>query len=396
LDNWRQAVEAELGEPVADGIWAELDERGDIEDLDLGLATPDQVATRIKNVTTGLSAPLPGQAVRTGRADLAVSGLPEASEAARARIDALSAIYAAWAESSWEVRRFRETVLARTRAGMAAQTGAPAPANGAGFLLSDADVPAWIRWRFAADSPDGDGDPNVRALISSTPPGSPRRVADLWYFDNRQERALTVDARGELAQLAKLAQDLADRYRWRPCGATMLVLAGQRPEVFVYLGSAEIRYGEANATTRVTMTVDPALTEEEVAEIYGRLRQRFHPARPPRYQSTRRYHLAGHVGPHVRIRLGEPGSRHWPGRPPAPGRRPSSTWPTDTPGRTCATSGTPATETAPTRPPDAAGSMIRQATSPATPGRPSSGSCTPAGSTVSNRQACRLRRRAGL
>jgi hypothetical protein len=319
LDNWRQAVEAELGEPAADGVWAELDERGDIEDLDLGLATPGQVAAKIRNVTAALSAPLPGQAAGPGPADLAVPGLPEASEAARARIDALSAIYAAGADSAQEVRRFRETVLARTVAAMAAETRAPAPAGGDGLTLGEASVPAWVRWCFAADSADGDGDRHVRALIGSTPPGSPRRVADLWYFDNRQERALTVDAHGALGQLAQLAQDLAGRYRWRPSGATMLVLASHRPEVFVYLGSAEIRYGEANATTRLTMTVDPALTEEEVAGIYGRLRQRFHPARPPRYQSPRRYHLAGHVGPHVRIRLGEPGSRHGPGRPPAPG-----------------------------------------------------------------------------
>jgi hypothetical protein len=100
----------------------------------------------------------------------------------------------------------------------------------------------------------------------------------------------------------------------------MFVLADRRPEVFVYLGSAEIRYNEASATTRVTITLDPSLSESDVAGIYRRLRQRFHP-QPPKYQSVRRwYRLAAHVGPHVQVRVGTPDSRPGPGRPPNPGQ----------------------------------------------------------------------------
>ena len=319
MNNWRRAVEAELGEPVLDSVWSELDERGDIEDLDLKLATLGQVAAKIKNISAALSAPLGGRTGRPEPDESAPGGLPHAGEATRARIDALSVIYAARAGSSRDVRRFRETALARTRAAMAAGSGTVYPAPADEIMLSEAQVPGWVRWCFSADSADGDGDRHVRELIASTSPRGPRRVADLWYIADKRERAQTVDASGVLGQLAQLAQNLADQYRWRPSQATMLVLTGYQPEVFVYLGSAEIRYGDANATTRVVMTLDPALSEEEVAGIYGRLRQRFHPARPPRYQPTRRYRLAGHIGPHIHIRLGEPGSRAGPGRPPSPG-----------------------------------------------------------------------------
>ncbi len=317
MNIWRAAVEAELGEPVSDYAWDELDERGDVEDMDLRLATPRQVAARVRQANAAFRAALDGRAARPSPREW--DALPQAGEAARARIDALSAIYAAQADDSYRVRQFRDTVLARTLSLMPADPAADRPAPAGPPVLSEAEVPGWVRWCFAADAADGDGDRHIRELVASTSPRGPRRVADLWYIAGREERLLTVDACGALGRLALLAGDLSEEYRWRPSEAVMLVLTGRRPEVFVYLGSAEIRYGEANATSRVVMTVDPALTEEEVAGIYGRLRQRFHPDRPPRYQPVRRYRLAAHVGPHVQVRAGTPGSRPGPGRPPRPG-----------------------------------------------------------------------------
>jgi len=40
----------------------------------------------------------------------------------------------------------------------------------------------------------------------------------------------------------------------------------------VYVGSAEIRYHERGATSRVTTTLDPSLNLDDVAGIYSRLR----------------------------------------------------------------------------------------------------------------------------
>jgi hypothetical protein len=315
LTIWRERVDTELGEPASDDEWDQLDDHGDIEDMDLGLATPRQVAARLQRAREAFRIALDGHASRPSPREW--DHQPQAGAAARARIDALSAIFAAQAEGSFGVCRFRSTILALTLTLMHA--AGPLPAGQA--ILSETEVPGWVRWCYGADAADGDGDgdSHIRKLVASSSPRSPRPVADLWYIADRQERRLTVDARGPLGHLARLAEDLVEQYRWQPSEAAMLVLTGWRPEVFVYLGSAEIRNGEANATSRVVMTIDPALTEEEVAGIYGRLRRRFHQGRPPRYQLVRRYHLAAHVGPHIQVRTGTPGSRPGPGRPPNPG-----------------------------------------------------------------------------
>ncbi len=314
MANPRARVDAELDEPVEDPIWDYLTADGFVEDMDLGLKSASQVAAIVRGIRAAAR-----PEGRSGPADVREPGLPQAGEAARARIDALSAIYAAWAAARPDVLRFRGSVLARTLPLMAAATGMMAPPAAQPGMLEQDQVGAWVRWCYDADSPRPGGIGYVRQLVAETSPHGPRRVADLWYIDGRQERRLTVPAGGVLGQLAKLAGNLSDEYRWRPSEATMFVLSGRTPEVFVYVGSAEIRYNERSATTRVTMTLDPSLNTDDIAGIYNRLRQRFHPAPLPRYQSARRYRLAGHVGPRLQMRVGEPGSRKGPGRPPAPG-----------------------------------------------------------------------------
>ena len=260
-----------------------------------------------------LAAVLYGPAERPETDEPDKVGLPQASEATRARIDALSAIYAAWASAEPEVRRFRDTILAETCATMSLIPGGP---DG---LLADDQVDRWVRWCFQADAGDSiDPQTHVMELVANRAPHSSRPIADLWWVADGQEKGQGVDARGSLGQLAKLAGTLTDRYRSRPSGATMLILAGWTPEVFVYVGSAEIRRGQLAAGTRVTMTLDPALSPDEVAGIYDRLRRRFHPAPPPRTQALRRYRLAEYAGPHVQMRTGIPSSRTGPGRRPAP------------------------------------------------------------------------------
>jgi hypothetical protein len=54
----------------------------------------------------------------------------------------------------------------------------------------------------------------------------------------------------------------------------MFVLADTVPEVYVYTGSASVRGGATSAVTTVTMTLDPALTPDQVAGIYSRLKAR--------------------------------------------------------------------------------------------------------------------------
>ncbi len=316
MNNWRDAVDAELDEPVEEHIWDFLTANGDAADLELELVSPKQLASRVQRIRAAVH-----RTDATAAGFVREPGQPYAGAAARARIDALSAIYAAWASLRHDVCHFRETILARTLATMAAFSVDTPSAEQSRRLAPD-QVADWVRWCRDADSPDGDGNRYVRQLAAQTSADGRRRVATLRFVDGRQERAQTVAATGVLGKLASLADNLAGVYRWRQSEASMFVITEWIPEVFVYTGSAQIRYHELSATSRVTLTLDPLLSPEDVAAIYSRLRQRFHPAPLPRYQSARsarRYNLAGHVGPHVQICLDDPYSRNGPGRPPAPG-----------------------------------------------------------------------------
>jgi hypothetical protein len=310
LTNWRVELERYLGGEIGDLVWETLDSNGDVEDLQLGLITVARLAAKARQ----LAAVLSGPAERPTVDEPGKAGLPQASEATRARIDALSAIYAAWAGSEPEVERFRDRVLIGNCAVMGM-----APANADGLLAGD-QVDRWVRWCFQADADGGDPQEHVRTLVVRRPPHSRRPIADLWWIADRRELGQGVDVRGPLGELAKLAETLTERYRWRPSEATMFVLTGATPEVHVYVGSAEIRSsGYLAAGTRVTMTLDPGLSPDEVAGIYDRLRRRFHPGSPPRSQAVRRYRLAEHVGPHVQMHADTPDSRNGPGRRPRPG-----------------------------------------------------------------------------
>jgi len=86
----------------------------------------------------------------------------------------------------------------------------------------------------------------------------------------------------------------------------MFVLTDSVPEVYVYSGSASVRGGATAATTTVTMALDPALTPDQVAGIYSRLKAKVQPSPPPRSLSVKHYRLAQHVGPHVTFLLEEP------------------------------------------------------------------------------------------
>lgn len=311
MANLRDQLAVELGEPVEGPIWDYLEAQGWIDDAELGLMPVRQLAStarRVKAAGPGIARPAPGRE----------PGFPHASEAALARVGALSAIYAAWASARADVARYRG-ILAKSLPIMARETGmAPPHADQAGLLHPDQAGP-WVRWRYSAEAPGRDTSRQVEELLRAVSAHGPQRVADLWFVDGERERILTVAANGGLGQLARLAGSIAEDYRWRLSGATMFVLTGRMPEVQVYVGSAEIHYNEMSAASRVTMTLDPSLSPEDVAGIYASLRQQFHPQPMPRYQPVRRYRLAAHVGPHLQIRSGEPGSRNGPGRPPAPG-----------------------------------------------------------------------------
>src|SRR5580700_1778559 len=67
------------------------------------------------------------------------------------------------------------------------------------------------------------------------------------------------------------------------------------------------------------MTLDPVLTPDQVADIYGRLRRRMLPGPAPRSLSAKLYRLAQYIGPHLQAYNDFPSRVSRRGRPLSPG-----------------------------------------------------------------------------
>lgn len=311
----RAELAVAYGRPIPDEMWAYLDDQGWVGDAETRPRSEQvrHLMDRIKLMTGAVHS----MGERTDSREAKPDRPPGA--AVSARIDALSAIYAAWAQDSTDVQFFRSTALVR-QDGEAFRAYLLRQGPYLGYrLIKPAEVQAWIKHQHDGAAADGDGDEHVRRLIMNRQPNEPSRTTNLSYVVDSRERTLTVDARSQLGKLAELADKLADRYRWSPAQAAVFALTGQVPEVFVYVGSAQIRYGpDSGTTTRVTMTLDPFLTPEQVAEVYARLRAQLRDS-PPRSLSAKHYKLAEHVGPLVRFSVQLPGEILRRGRPPTPG-----------------------------------------------------------------------------
>ncbi|MDH6704806.1 hypothetical protein P3T27_001509 [Kitasatospora sp. MAA19] len=308
MTNLRADVEKALGWRMSDAMWEDL--AGDGEAMS---QRTDRAAVRRELVTAiKQRMAIYGHTPAT-RADGPTPSMRPTTVSASARIDALSAIYAAWANSDSKVEWFRRSYLVpqdtpEYEAWIAGRGDYP------DFqLLPPEDVNQWIMDHFNADSSDSNGTRHIEALLTARRP-SENPVVDLWYIANHRELALTVDSRWTLGDLAKISMDIAGTYQWRQSEAATFVLTGRQPEVFVYTGSASILHGATAACSRVTMTLDPFLTPDQVADIYSRLKARLHSG-PIKSLSEKHYRLAQHIGPHVASRVDHPRRTGRTGRP---------------------------------------------------------------------------------
>ena len=339
--------------PVPDQLWDYLVEKGHVGEVEEDREPIEYLLDEARQVQAAArSATLPADGNDVVR--------QAAGAAAAARIDALSAIYAAWARTDLEVHRFRSH---------------PVFTSG---LMEPEEAGPWLLQQRAASAPGGNADQYLLEAFARSRPGAARPFINLWYIADSQERIVAVDVTTVLGDLAKLADLLAGRYRWRPSGATMFVLTDSVPEVYVYTGSASVRSGATAATTTVTMSLDPALTPDQVAGIYSRLKAKVQPSPPPRSLSVKRYRLAQHVGPQVAFLLEEPARTTRPGRRArqiptdwSESSRPSAA----AHGGPCATTGTTSTGRRKART-ATHGSMTPTRTSSATPSEPYP-SCSP-------------------
>ena len=222
--NVRQAMAAAWRQPVPDQLWDYLVEKGYVGEVEEDRMPVGDLIEEAQQIRA---------AARSASSDDNEIARQAAGAAASARIDALSAIYAAWARQDLEIQRFRSH-----------------PLLASGLLAAD-KVGPWVLQQRAAGAPDGNADQYLLAAFARSRPRAPRPFINLGYIADGQERRVAVDVRTPLGDLAKLADLLAGRYRWRPSEATMFVLTDMVPEVYVYSGSASVRGGVTAAVTWV-------------------------------------------------------------------------------------------------------------------------------------------------
>lgn len=76
-----------------------------------------------------------------------------------------------------------------------------------------------------------------------------------------------------LNRLKKLSKELAKEYQWTEVTASIFLLTDATPEVLLYKAKSTYRKPLFTAS-RITLTLDPALTDQEVAAIYRKERQK--------------------------------------------------------------------------------------------------------------------------
>ena len=104
--------------------------------------------------------------------------------------------------------------------------------------------------------------------------------------------------KGTLEDLRQLSERLAEEYAWTAADATLFVLTNTAPEIRPLTSTSQSR--QLPALSRIVLTIDPALSPQEVAEHYRQLRQEIMPARH-RDLSEKHLQLAAFSGTHPRL-----------------------------------------------------------------------------------------------
>lgn len=116
--------------------------------------------------------------------------------------------------------------------------------------------------------------PRVSAERRRRPHGSQLSLDTLLWDDGDGSYGITIVTGGVLYSLKEVARDLVEVFGCAESGATTFVLTGIFPGVL--LGSYDIVavYSPAYSRARISVTVDPSASPEEVAGLYRQARQR--------------------------------------------------------------------------------------------------------------------------
>jgi hypothetical protein len=279
----REQVECELGGGVPDSIWDYLEEIGRVEEVESGREDIHWLANEVRKVQTASG--LPEKGVK------APPVLPEeewdteevSPGTARLRLQALSLLLAREASKEPRVVQFRSEHLG-------------------GKVLPHAEVEGWLKQQAEQDGAPRDW---LTVPVVPDPKGpisTPIEAEDLvkqfgtththWGFPYKGEVASRTETRfieysvpqnpwrriqpiapgGVLEKLWKLVRYLRFVYNpWSDGQAAMFILTGLPPKIESVERHVSFN-AKIEANTRITLTIDPAVTPPELAEIYAKVR----------------------------------------------------------------------------------------------------------------------------
>jgi hypothetical protein len=95
--------------------------------------------------------------------------------------------------------------------------------------------------------------------------------------DSDEIREIPTASNGVLETLRQLSKRLAEEYAWTAADAALFVLTNTAPEIKSFTSAPQPR--QLAALSRIVLTIDPALSPQEVAEHYRQKRQEIMPSR---------------------------------------------------------------------------------------------------------------------
>jgi hypothetical protein len=270
----RQRVEDELGGPVADNIWEYLHNADRIADQN----DITRLVEEVRNAQRAFNLPVQGEA--------APPLIEEDEGSAELRWQAVSLLLAKEAAKDARVRAFRDRFLngqtlphSKVEAWLKEQAerdGPPRPWMTAPVVLKDADGKVSL---IGIGIKQEDSGPSVRVenrYIEYGIPGHPWRLLQ------------PIAPGGVLEKLWLLIRDLRRTYRlWTPAQTTLFILSGLTPQVQGITHRVEFVPG-LQAATRIVITVDPAVTPDDLADYYAKARAELKTAR---YRAISEKHL---------------------------------------------------------------------------------------------------------
>lgn len=279
-DAARKLVEKELGHRMRDAFWRYLLDMGLVHEFIIGQAEPSELAERVRYLESNFasisrdvkddkpSPSSPPNHLVVGRYRHLRKGSPS--------YEALIERVAALAAQIEPVRSFRARVLHDR-------------------LLSAHEVERWLRHQAEEDGPCKvlklevpvpweyqQKDTWEATLLSlqdiDAQVSTGFEYPSVWYYEPQMGIAceMYVNPNGVLGQLRQVSWNVARSYHWQLADATSFILTGSCPPIASIIETIEYLnvWGKrAQALSRITLEIDPALPPRVLAKVYADIRR---------------------------------------------------------------------------------------------------------------------------